>query len=132
MKLGKKAKTGEIENPFRPQFGIPRRHTVCRITSDSPLSNTHHEEESDFTLQIDADQEPLFVQEMEYNIPSKDRFRDKTLDLYFTKEKYKDWIVDIAKDYFFYIYIADEAGKVTKLEGKEVQREKDRQAIDKT
>jgi hypothetical protein len=125
MKIGKKAKVEDIENPFRPKTGLPRRHSVCRITLGSTIPS---DEESEFSIQVDADEEPMFVMELVYMIPSSDRFRDNTLDLWFVKEKYKDFLIKAAPVYFYTIAVVDEKGKITNIEGNEAKRDKERKA----
>lgn len=115
MKLGKKAKVEDIDNPHRPKFGLRRNHTVCRITMESSIPK---EEDAEFDMQVDADEEPTFIREMESLIPAKDRFRDNIYEMWFIHPKHKETILDIAPDYFSETLIINGDGTSQKIQGK--------------
>lgn len=115
MKLGTKVKKETITNPFRPKTGINRRKkTICRITLDNfPKGHSH-----EYCIRIDADGEPQFLKELNSLIPAVEKYWDVDYEVFFTLEKYKVGVIDLARDYFSEVYYEDEKGKLYREQGK--------------
>ena len=110
MKIGKKVRSEKITNPFRPVFGIPRKHTVCRITVGSRMP---HRDEHHYNLQIDHDPSEDFELRLKSEVPPEDRYKDKVLELWFTTHQHYEVVFRISKDIFDEVIIVD-GGKVVK------------------
>src|SRR5687768_14238184 len=97
MKIEKKAKVLAIDNPFRPQTGIPRNNLVCRFTTDVLSANEH---EHEYSIRLDFDYFEDFVVELEKVCPKIDYIRDTILDFYLVKYKHRDTLLELCKTHF--------------------------------
>lgn len=102
MKLGKKSKTADIENPIRPQNSIPKSYTSCRITKDTKLNTLA---EYEYSIQVDGDSQEDFEKYLK-SLPKNSYYRDKVLEMWFVKEEFYEELVRKAFDCYKKVIVA--------------------------
>lgn len=97
MLIPKLKKTAKITNPFRPNIGVTREHSVCRIS----WKDYHIEYDVVVErLAVDADHNEEFIAVMEATVPESDRYRCQDHEMWLIDSKWKKFIIDTAKEYF--------------------------------
>lgn len=95
--IPKNKRTELIENPMRPRVGLPREHTVCKLSWGDYYIEP---EETERRLQVDADHDEEFIAELEATIPKSERYRCKDKEVWLISKQWKRFIVGLAKRRF--------------------------------
>lgn len=118
MKLGKKAKkkTKEEVSLVVPEESstpktVQRRHTVCKITEET----TDLLFDNGLNLIVEGVGEPLFEKEITELLPKADFWKKDSV--FHVNPKHKDFVLNIALDYFSEILLFDAQGKMKTIRG---------------
>jgi hypothetical protein len=97
MLIPKQKKKVKIDNPLRPKIGLPREHTICKISWGDYWIEP---DEVVQRLKVDCDHNDEFVAVLEAEIPKDDRYRCHDHEVYLIDPKWKSFIVEKAQEYF--------------------------------
>ena len=103
MLIPKTLKKEEVTNPHRPNTGVPRDYTLCRVSWGTYYDEYDYDNHCMITekrIMVDGDEVPEFTAILEATIPDNDRYWCKDKEVWLVRDKWKKFIVDLVKEYY--------------------------------
>lgn len=103
MLIPKNLKKEEVTNPHRPNIGVPRDYTLCKVswgTYYDEYDYDNHAMVTEKRIMVDADNVPEFIAALEATIPENDRYRCHYKEVWLIRDRWKRVVVDLVKEYF--------------------------------